>query len=231
MKYLFLLSFFFFTLNFTGVINVYAAAMAVKVAPVYDFQGLKINVGKYSKSLRNKKLQVILEVARAMEQEINTLSPSEMYVLSIRLYDLGAKDDAVLWYYRAQYRSKLFFKTLLYPGQMYGAEKNAAGKLWSSYTSFTKQVGTHITGYAGCNIENWISVIRQVEQNSRTIPDMKAIFKNVEFKEKDEWINANIEVSAEMQKLWQAISSRKNKLKQMRNDRDMDAKYCNQSAS
>ncbi len=231
MKYLLLLIIVFSTSNLFGAKSVYASGMAIKVIPLYDSKGPKVNVGKYSRSLKSKNLKAVLKTARLMEQEIDKLTPAEMYVLSIRLFDLGAKDDAVIWFYRAHYRSQLFFKTLLYPGQMYGTEPNAAGKLWASYISFKKQLSTHITGYAGCNIENWVAIIRKVEQSSRNIPDLPAIFKNVEFIDKSEWINANIEVSAEMQRLWQVISSRKNKLKQMRTDKNMDTKYCNSNAS
>ncbi len=206
--------------------------MAVEVASVYDFRGPVIKVGKYSKNLKSQKLEVILRTASQMEQDLNTLTPAQMFVLAIRLYDLGIRDGAVIWYYRARYRSRLFFKTLQNPGEMYGPGKpTAAAKLWASYTSFSKQVGLHITGYAGCNIDNWVMTIRKVEQTSRRVPDLPTLFSNVEFKAKKDWINANIEVSAEMQRLWQSIASRREKIKRKRATRNMDARYCNQNAS
>ena len=75
----------------------------------YDCNGPIINVGKYSKNILNfnknnykKELEVIIN-------DWDNLPVEAMYVISIRLYDLGLKDDSVYWFYSAQFRHRLFF--------------------------------------------------------------------------------------------------------------------------
>ncbi len=79
-------------------------AMPVDVAPFYDSRGLKISVGEYSKELASADSRTILQISNNLKKEKDRLRAEVMYVAAIRLYDLSQKDEAVYWFYTAQYR-------------------------------------------------------------------------------------------------------------------------------
>ena len=77
--------------------------MPIRVTPFYDSNGLKVSVGENSKKLASADAKSILDVSTELEKEKDGLRAEVMYVVAIRLYDLGHKDEAVYWFYTAQF--------------------------------------------------------------------------------------------------------------------------------
>ena len=69
-----------------------------------------------------------------------------MYVAAIRLYDLGHKDEAVYWFYTAQYRARVF--TSILDKENVGTIGSEAFELKQAYASFNQLAGEYINGYA-----------------------------------------------------------------------------------
>ncbi|MCG7859966.1 hypothetical protein MD537_23500, partial [Flavihumibacter sediminis] len=60
--------------------------------PVYNYDPLTIQVGKFSGQLREEHPARLLALADRIKAEIDEVPIEALYVLSIRLYDLGKKD-------------------------------------------------------------------------------------------------------------------------------------------
>src|SRR5262249_3349936 len=95
-----------------------SARMPIQVTPYYNSQGPLISVGPLSTELTDATKDTIPALATKMKQQWETLPVEAMYVLAIRLYDLGLKDDAVFWFYAAQWRGFLYRDTI--PPDMVG---------------------------------------------------------------------------------------------------------------
>ena len=79
------------------------SAMPIYVTPFYDSKGLKVSVGDNSKKLASADARSILEVSKELNKDKDKLRAEVMYIAAVRLYDLGHKDEAVYWFYTAQY--------------------------------------------------------------------------------------------------------------------------------
>ena len=86
--------------------------MGIYITPFYSDKGPQIKVGRYSKELRNATSDTIEALAVKMKKNWKTLSVEAMYVLSIRLYDLGYRNKATFWHYSARSRQQLFQSVL-----------------------------------------------------------------------------------------------------------------------
>ncbi|MDY0169224.1 MAG: hypothetical protein RBS80_21960 [Thermoguttaceae bacterium] len=82
--------------------------MPIYVTPFYNSEGPQVAVGKHSDDLARANADTIEEMVAAMKAEWDELRPEAMCVAAIRLFDLGLKDEAVYWFYSAQYRGRLF---------------------------------------------------------------------------------------------------------------------------
>ena len=80
--------------------------MLINVTPYYDSNGPKVSVGEHSKKLANADAKSISQLSADLKKEKDKLRAEVMYVTAIRLYDLGQKDEAVYWFYTAQYRAR-----------------------------------------------------------------------------------------------------------------------------
>lgn len=83
-------------------------SVPVYATPYYDSRGPVVNVGPLSEALTTSNRDSLLATTRAMEGQHATLPVEAMYVAAVRLYDLGAREDALYWFYAAQYRARLF---------------------------------------------------------------------------------------------------------------------------
>src|SRR5215216_4687735 len=137
-----------------------APPIPILVPLFYSSDGLQISVGNYSQQLGTSDLQELTALAQEMAGKKDTLTPEQMFVLAIRLYDLGEKDNSVYWFYEAQFRAKLFLKTLDITHR--GSIGELSSGLLGSYEAFTKLAGDYINGYAGCDVDNWVKIAKTV---------------------------------------------------------------------
>jgi hypothetical protein len=61
----------------------------VLVSPFYSSEGIQVYVGDYSRQLETADRQELTGLAQEMAQHRDELTPEQMFVLAIRLYDLG----------------------------------------------------------------------------------------------------------------------------------------------
>lgn len=196
----------------------------VLVPRFYNSEGLQIRVGNFSQQLRTEDLRELTLLAQEMEQQRDVLTPEQMFVLAIRLYDLGEKDNSVYWFYEAQFRAKLFLKTLD-ADHIAGVSEQSSGLL-ASYDAFTELAGEYINGYAGCDVDNWVKIAKIVKNDNPTPPELDKIFPEAVFVERSQWQGINDEVAAGLGVLIDRLSQTKDEIRQQRQATDLDARYC-----
>lgn len=198
--------------------------LPVTVSPFYDSTRSQINVGTYSQQLGTSDFQVLSTVAQDMAKQRDLLTPEQMFVLAIRLFELGEHDDAVYWFYEAQFRAKLF-QISVDPSHM-GGIGDPPYELASAYNAFTQISGDYINGYAGCDIENWISIAKMVKDDNPNPPDLNKLFPGVIFVEKSQWPFLNNEVADGLDNFITYLSDNKATVKQQSEANSRSAQFC-----
>lgn len=198
--------------------------ISIAVSPFYDSEGPQINVGEYSQRLGNSDLESLATLSQEMAKTKHTLTPQQMYVLAIRLYDLGEKDGAVYWFYEAQFRAKLF-QLAIEPEQMVRVGEPTF-ELNAAYNSFQKVAGDAINGYAGCDLDNWIRITTLVMNDNPSPPELDQLFPEVTFVEREQWQEINKNVATGLAVLINYISENGELIKRQRAQQNMD-QYCN----
>jgi len=198
--------------------------MPILVSRFYDSEGLQIRVGNYSQQLGTDDLQDLTVLAQEMARQRDQLTPEQMFVLAIRLYDLGEKDDSVYWFYEAQFRAKLFRKSLD-ADHIAGISELSSGLL-ASYEAFTELAGEYINGYAGCDVDNWVKIAKMVKDDNPTPPELGKLFPDAVFVERTQWQGINDEVAAGLGGLIDQLSNTKEAIRQQRAANNLDARYC-----
>lgn len=196
----------------------------ILVPRFYNSEGLQIRVGNYSQQLGTLDLQELNVLAKEMARQKDALTPEQMFVLAIRLYDLGEKDNSVYWFYEAQFRAKLFLQTLD-ADHFAGISELSAGLL-ASYDAFTELAGEYINGYAGCDIDNWVKIARSVKEDNPKPPELDKIFPEAVFVERSQWQGINDEVAAGLGALIDQLSYTRKAIRVQREANNLDARYC-----
>jgi hypothetical protein len=197
--------------------------LSITVLPFYDSERNQINVGNYSQKLSTSNFQELTTIAQEMARQKDLLTPEQMFVLAIRLFELGDSDNAIYWFYEAQFRAKLFQVSLdtSHPGRV----GDPSFELPVAYNDFTKLAGEYINGYAGCDIENWINIAKMVRDDNPKPPDLDKLFPGVSFVESSRWQSLNDQVAEGLEKLINYLSDNKETVKQQQKTRNLDA-YC-----
>jgi hypothetical protein len=196
----------------------------IYISPFYDSDGPKIDVGNYSKELSAANIDELLPVIEKMRENKALLTPEQMYVAAIRLYEYSAKDEATYWFYEAQFRMRLFLAAL--DKDKIGGIGSKAFELESAYGAFYQLAGPYFNGYAGCDLDNWIRIIHTVQNNNKTSPDLSTIFPDVSFMPKDGWQALNDETSSGMNQLVDYIEQNRSTWKQQRDVNNLDEIFC-----
>lgn len=195
----------------------------ILVSPFYSSDGVDIHVGDYSEQLGTSDPQELAALAHKMAQQRNNLTPEQMFVLAIRLYDLGDKDNSVYWFYEAQFRAKLFLKTV-------DSAKVSSGdptyELLRDYDSFTTSAGRSINGYAGCDVDNWVKIATNVKADNTEPPQLDKLFPNAAFVDHSQWQQINDDVAAGLGVLINQLLQNKDAIKKKRAADNADALYC-----
>ena len=182
------------------------AHIAVYVTPYYNSEGPAIQVGRFTAGLSSSDQSVFLSTIATMKQQWQQLSFPELYVGAIRLYDLGYRDEAVYWFYTAQYRGRQF--GLLLDHDKMGHMGDPGFELNSAADSFFTLVGPWINGYAFKDPDHLIEVVRKVQTEGRQITDLNAIYPNVVFIDRAQWPAQNTELAAGMDGLVQSLQDK-----------------------
>ncbi len=198
-----------------------SSPIPITITPFYYSEGIQIDVGNYSQELKTNDLHKLTLVAQEMAQQKETLTPEQMFVLSIRLYDLGDKDSSVYWFYEARFRQQLFKKSLD-PSHI-GGMGAPSFELPAAYNAFSQLAGDYINAYAGCDLDKWINVANTVGKDNPKPPDLEKLFPGVVFIERSQWQQINDEVAAGLDDLAKYISENREDIKNQRAANNLDA--------
>jgi hypothetical protein len=166
--------------------------MDVELVPYYDPDGPVIDVGTFSDRLATATKTTVRDVAVQMQQELATLPVEAMFVLAIRLYDLGHKDDAVYWFLAAQYRARLFRKALApHPTELGSAPFESR----QAQAALHALVSEWINPYSIDKPATWIAATERVCAASRDVPAFKETYEGIAFVDATALARANDEVA------------------------------------
>jgi hypothetical protein len=196
----------------------------ILVPRFYNSEGLLIDVGNYSQQLGTEDLQELTALAQEMARQKQELTPEQMFVLAIRFYDLGEKDQSVYWFYEAQFRAKLFLKSI--DTTHIGSIGELSSGLLGSYEAFTKLAGDYINGYAGCDVDNWVKIAKTVQSDNPKPPELDKLFPDAVFVERSQWQGINDEVAAGLGVLIDRLGETKEAIRKDRAANNLDDRYC-----
>jgi hypothetical protein len=201
------------------------APVGFYVTPYYDSNGPTVNIGKFSKELAAADKRSIKATVATMKQEMAALPAVSMFVAAARLYDLGYRDDALYWFYMAQYRARLF-QALLEPGKV-GGMGSPAFELQSAHGAFQQTLGEYINGYAGCDQAKWLAALSRVQTENKTLPDFGKMYPSVAFIPAAGWKAKDAEINAGLTKLAGYIKAGWAEMQATRKENGTDKKFCN----
>lgn len=194
----------------------------IYVTPFYNSKGPIINIGKYSTELKSNNINDINLVIEKMSVEKIKLTPEQMFVASIRLYENGKKDEAVYWFYEAQFRTRLFISAIKSPGRI--GEKSF--ELKHAYNAFMQLAGKDINGYAFCDPDKTIIILEKVKKDNQSIPNLYNIFPGVKFIDKSNWKELNTKLSNSFDEFIHSVRNSKLDIKKQREKNNADKIYC-----
>ena len=197
--------------------------MPVYITPFYNCDGLNIAVGEHSKKLAGADTKTILDVSAELKKERDKLRPEVMYVTAIRLYDLGRKDEAVYWFYSAQYRARVFSAIL--DKEKVGSIGSEAFELKQAYIAFHQLTGEYINGYAFGDLTKIEETLEKVLEEGKSLPKFGAMYPKVAFVPEEGWAEKNKEVSKGLSGLVEYIKENADSIKEQRKKNGIEGKY------
>lgn len=125
----------------------------IYVTPFYNSSPLQINIGEYSRQLKTNSPRKMLRLAEEIRQRVDEVNAMTLFVLAIRLYDVGEKDAAVYWFYNAQFRKRVFLEMAI------GLDPTGAP---AALGAFQELSGRWINGYAFGNPDKLVATLNKV---------------------------------------------------------------------
>ena len=157
-----------------------------------------------------------------IKKEINTINIETLYVLSIRLYDLGKKYEAVYWFYNAQMRARVFMDSLD-PNKI-GSIGSTAFELKHAFLSFNELAGTYINGHAFGDIDKLIKVLNKVlEENTEYNPSK--VYPKVKFLSKRKMKKIQKDYIDGLKEMIDYVVNNKEEIYRLRKENGIEGKY------
>ena len=197
--------------------------MNIYVTPYYNSKGLQIDVGKYSQELKAATSETILDLTAKMQKERGTLTVESMYVTSIRLYDLGYKNESVYWFHSARFRAGLFKQAL--PKKLSGGIGSEDFDRYHAHYAFHSLAGEYINGYAFGDLEMMKTTIHEVKSESITLPKLQTIYPKIQFTDAKLWPENQKGIAEGLDKLLDYIDKNEDKIKAERKKNGIEDKY------
>jgi hypothetical protein len=195
----------------------------VYITPFYVAEDLQISVGPISGELAAADANSILPLVDGLRKDRNKLRAEVMYVVAIRLYDLGHKDEAVRWFHSARYRGQLF-SSILDKDQV-GGVGDAAFELKQAYSAFHQLAGIYINGYAFGDLNKLENTLKKVIEEGNSMPDFAALYPEVAFVDSEKWTTKNDVVAGGVVKIIDYIRTNADTIKAQRRLNGIDGKY------
>jgi hypothetical protein len=125
--------------------------IGIYVQPYYEAarnagESPRVAVGEqYSAALASTRREDILAVRDRIAAAPGLVTPMTMMVLAIRLYDIGERDEAVLWFYAAKARTVVLAEVL-------DMHHSGLAQVEDAVRNFATLAGPTINGYAFCDL-------------------------------------------------------------------------------
>lgn len=195
--------------------------MPVYVLPWYNSEPFDIQVGRFSDELKSDDPQQLLETAEKIRSQIGSTPVETLYVLAIRLYDVGEKDEAVYWFYTAQFRRNLFARMILSEG---GAG-DPAFECGKAQTAFNTLSGKWINGYAGGAADKWLETLFRVIDEGPRGGYIGAAYPDLTFRPEPEQAAVAHGIARELAELRQYIMDNREEMARARKENGIEGKY------
>lgn len=193
------------------------------VTPYYNSAGPVIKVGAYSAGLASKDPQEFVATIVQMKKNWAKLNFAETYVAAIRLYDLGYRNEATYWFYTAQYKGRQF--ALLVDQKEIGGIGDPGFELYHAQEAFFAVTGPSINGYAFGDIDSLVSIIRRVQGENTSVPDVRSAYPGVNFVPKQQWQHINAGLNSGLGQLAGQLPRQKSAIAQQREQNGTQARY------
>jgi len=194
--------------------------MPIYITPFYASNGPQISVGEKSKALQNADADTILQLSNELKKQRDKLRVEVMYVLAIRLYDLGQKDEAIYWFYTAQFRARVFGGILADSKALSGAFE-----LKEAYNAFFQLVGPYVNGYAFGDLASLEKTLLVVLEESKSMPNYAELYPGISFVPEDKRAETNAEVSKGLSDLIESLKTNAAQIKEQRAKSGVEGKY------
>lgn len=193
------------------------------VTPYYNSVGPIIKVGEYSAGLASKNSSEFTTTILQMKKNWAKLSFAETYVAAIRLYDLGYRNEATYWFYTAQYKGRQF--ALLVDPKKLGNMGDPGFELYHAQEAFFAVVGPSINGYAFGDIDALVPIIRRVQSENTSVPDVRSAYPRVAFLPKQQWQSINAQLNSGLGKLAGQLANQRSQITQQRAQNGTQARF------
>jgi hypothetical protein len=196
----------------------YEAARTPDAAP-------KVSVGAtFSELLASTKREDILAARDKILADPKQVTPMTMMVLSIRLYDIGMRDDSVFWFYVAKDR----FITL---ADVVDVQAGGLAQAAVAVKDFAVLAGPFVNGYAFCDITKQGELRRNALEWVEKNPYGAMFMDRLPAKSSDRNAAlarslADIKVSAEKERAYFADPKNVATFAAQRKTNQMDEKFC-----
>ncbi|MGB9652694.1 MAG: hypothetical protein WCB01_12915, partial [Candidatus Cybelea sp.] len=126
-------------------------------------------------------------------------------------------------FYTAQYRGRLF--ALLVDQKRLGSVGDRGFELYHAQQAFFELVGPNINGFAFGDLDSVIAIVRRVQKESKTVPNMQTMYPGVNFLHRSQWEGINADLNAGLGKLTAQLTGQKNEIKQQREQNGTAARF------
>jgi hypothetical protein len=147
--------------------------------PYYNYKPLKINIGSYSDSLKVNDAVKLVELSNNIRASIDNVPVEVLYILAVRLYDLGKKDESFYWFQTAKTRARIVIE-MLDPKKI-GSIGSQPFELKQLFLSFNQIVGIYINGYGFNDVDEGIATMEKVRNEVDDIKPYNSVYKNISF--------------------------------------------------
>jgi hypothetical protein len=195
----------------------------VYVTPYYDSSGPIVRVGRYSDGLASPDEKRFVDTILQMKKRWSELTFMEAYVGAVRLYDWGYRDEATYWFYSAQYRGRQY--ALLVDQKRLGSIGDRGFELYHAQNAFFQLVGPDVNGYAFGNVDSLVSIVRKVQKENASVPDLQSIYPGVTFVARAQWQSKNATLNAGLGSLASSLPSRKADISRERHENGTEARF------
>jgi hypothetical protein len=205
-----------------------AGPIPIYVTPYYNSEGPEVNIGPLSEALALATPATIGPMAEAWRPALALQPATTLFVLAVRLFDLGQHDEGLYWFYQAQFRARLLHR-LLDPVQV-GEMFDPAFELNSAHGAFMELAGPYFNGYAGCSQPRWLGTIERVRTDNQTVDNFALIYPDLTLRPAAEWPALHAEVREGLASLAQALREGWDAMQAQRRANGTHARFCGEGA-